>query len=505
MRRQDGEVSPSDLMQVRRQKLDRLRQRGLDPYPHSFARTHTSRQARDLLLAAEGDNPGPDADARTDSVSVAGRMVAVRGMGRASFVDILDGHGRMQVLLRRNALAESYDLVDDLDIGDWIGVSGQVMRTRAGEVTVDAGSLTVLSKALRPLPEKWHGLTDTEVRFRQRYLDLIANEEAQRVAVLRSNTVSAMRRYLDDQGFVEVETPVLVAVAAGAMARPFVTHHNQLHSDLYLRIATELYLKRLIVGGLERVYEIGRVFRNEGVDFYHNPEFTMMESYQAFADYRDVMVMVEEMVGYIASQVLGRTRVEFDGHEIDLSPPWPRLSLRQQLIERTGVDFLECSDFDSLAARMETLGLDASRQTSWAGLLDKLVSDAVEPELIQPTFLVDYPLEMSPLAKKHRQDPRVVERFEGFIAGMEVCNAFTELNDPIDQRSRLEEQEVLRKADRVSGEEFYDRLDEDFLVAVEHGMPPTGGLGMGIDRLTMLLSGHRSIREVILFPMLRPR
>ncbi|MDD9994683.1 MAG: lysine--tRNA ligase, partial [Dehalococcoidia bacterium] len=288
-------------------------------------------------------------------------------------------------------------------------------------------------------------------------------------------------------------------------ARPFVTHHNQLHSDLYLRIATELYLKRLIVGGLERVYEIGRVFRNEGVDFYHNPEFTMMESYQAFADYKDVMVMVEEMVDFIARQVLGRTQVEFDGHEIDLSPPWPRLSLRQQLIERAGVDFLECADFDSLAARMEVLGLDASRQTSWAGLLDKLVSDAVEPALIQPTFLVDYPLEMSPLAKKHRQDPRVVERFEGFIAGMEVCNAFTELNDPIDQRSRLEEQEALRRADRVSGEEFYDRLDEDFLVAVEHGMPPTGGLGMGIDRLTMLLSGHRSIREVILFPMLRAR
>ena len=259
------------------------------------------------------------------------------------------------------------------------------------------------------------------------------------------------------------------------------------------------------MGGLERVYEIGRVFRNEGVDFYHNPEFTMMESYQAFADYKDVMVMVEEMVDFIARQVLGRTQVEFDGHEIDLSPPWPRLSLRQQLIERAGVDFLECADFDSLAARMEVLGLDASRQTSWAGLLDKLVSDAVEPALIQPTFLVDYPLEMSPLAKKHRQDPRVVERFEGFIAGMEVCNAFTELNDPIDQRSRLEEQEALRRADRVSGEEFYDRLDEDFLVAVEHGMPPTGGLGMGIDRLTMLLSGHRSIREVILFPMLRAR
>lgn len=502
MSKQEFEEPRSDLMKVRIEKLGRLRERGLNPYPHSFPRTHTTRQARDLLLEVEDHSPD---SARTESVSVAGRMLALRSMGRAAFADISDGHGRMQILLRRNELGESYGLLDDLDIGDWVGVGGHVMRTRAGEVTVEATSLTMLAKSLRPLPEKWHGLTDTEIRFRQRYLDLIVSEEARRVATLRSSAVSAMRRFLDGRGFVEVETPVLVSVAAGAMARPFVTHHNQLHSDLYLRIATELYLKRLIVGGLERVYEIGRVFRNEGVDFYHNPEFTMMESYQAFADYRDVMAMVEEMVGYIATQVLGSTLLEFDGKEIDLSPPWPRLSLRQQLMDQAGVDFLEYSDLDSLAARAEALGLDASQQTSWAGLMDKLVSSAVEPNLVQPTFLVDYPVEMSPLAKRHRDDPRVVERFEGFMAGMEICNAFTELNDPLDQRARLQEQEALRSADRESGDEIYDRLDEEFLVAVEHGMPPTGGLGMGIDRLAMLLSGHRSIREVILFPMLRSR
>jgi lysyl-tRNA synthetase class 2 len=512
----DGEAPlQTDLVQVRRDKLERLRARGIDPYPHSFTRTHTSEQARELLDVAEsassdtGDSGDPATPARTETVTIAGRMMAMRGMGKATFVDLKDPDGRIQALLRRNTLAESYELLDDLDIGDWIGVSGPVIRTRTGEATVEGQTLTVLSKAIRPLPEKWHGLADTEVRFRQRYLDLIANDDAQRVAVLRSKIVSSMRRFLDGQGFMEVETPVLVPVAAGAMARPFVTHHNQLNADLFMRIATELYLKRLIVGGLEKVYEIGRVFRNEGVDFYHNPEFTMMESYQAFADYNDVMVMVEQMVSTIAKEALGKLTVDFDGNEIDLTPPWPRLSLRQQLIEHAGIDFLEYSDLDSLAAKMRDMGLDTSGQVSWAGLLDKAVSDTVEPKLIQPSFLIDYPVEMSPLAKRHRDDPRVAERFEGFVAGMEICNSFTELNDPVDQRARFEEQEALRVAlqaqDSEEAEEVYDRLDEDFLVAVEHGMPPTGGLGLGIDRLAMLLSGHRSIREVILFPQLRPR
>ena len=499
----------SDLIAVRRQKLERLRARGVDPYPHAFTRTHTSAGARDLLDAAEGASDNAEVPVRTETVTVAGRMMAVRGMGKATFVDLKDGEGRIQALLRRNTLAEAYELLDDLDIGDWLGISGPVMRTRTGEATIEAESLTVLSKSLRSLPEKWHGLADTELRFRQRYLDLIANDDAQRVAVLRSKIVSSMRRFLDDRGFIEVETPVLVPVAAGAMARPFVTHHNQLKADLFMRIATELYLKRLIVGGLEKIYEIGRVFRNEGVDLYHNPEFTMMESYQAFADYNDVMEMVETMIGTIAKEALGKMIVEFDGNTIDLNPPWPRLSLRDQLIEHAGIDFLEFPDLDSLAAKMRSLGLETSQQKSWAGLLDKAVSDTVEPKLIQPSFLVDYPVEMSPLAKRHRDDPRVAERFEGFVAGMEICNSFTELNDPIDQRARFEEQEALRVAlqseEGEEAEEVYDRLDEDFLVAVEHGMPPTGGLGLGVDRLAMLLSGHRSIREVILFPHLRPR
>ena len=341
-----------------------------------------------------------------------------------------------------------------------------------------------------------------EIRYRQRYLDLISSEEARNIAVMRSRTISGLRRFMDGREFIEVETPVLVPVAAGTTAQPFMTHYNALDRDLYLRIATELYLKRLIVGGLEKVYEIGRIFRNEGVDFYHNPEFTMMESYEAFTDYNDVMRLVEEIVFTLAKEVLGSATVRFDGQEIDLTPPWPRLSLHDEVIRHTGIDFLECDDIESLSTAMKGAGLDVGRQVSWGGLLDKLLSLAVEPKLVQPSFLVDYPVEMSPLAKKKRDDQRLVERFEGFVGGMEICNAFTELNDPIDQRERLEQQESLQA--QFQDEEM-DRLDEDFLVAIEHGMPPTGGLGLGIDRLVMLFSGQRNIREVVLFPQLRSR
>ena len=490
----------NQLFEARLGKLQRLRDKGLDPYPHKFPRTHTTRQAAALLERVEAEKTSPEA--KTEAVSLAGRVMAMRGMGKASFVDLLDGEGRLQVLLRQNTLGEAYELIKDMDLGDWLGVSGPLFRTRTGEPTVEARSLTLLCKALRPLPEKWHGLADVEIRFRQRYLDLISNEDARRVAKLRSRIVSAVRRFMDGRGFMEVETPVLVPVAAGAMAKPFITHHNQLDRDLYLRIATELYLKRLIVGGLEKVYEVGRVFRNEGVDFYHNPEFTMMESYEAFADYNDVMVMVEEMVNAVVVEVSGTTKVKYGDHEIDFKAPWPRLSLREEVIKRSGIDFLECPDILSLRTRMEKINVDVSQQVSWGGLMDKLVSSTVEPHLIQPAFLLDYPVEMSPLAKRHRKDTGLVERFEGFVAGMELCNSFTELNDPVDQRKRFEEQEKLHKAFQ---EEDMDRLDEDFLVAIEHGMPPTGGLGMGIDRLTMLLSGHRSIREVILFPQLRSK
>ena len=486
-----------ELVKARLEKLERLKARGIDPYPNRYDRTHTTADALSLF---ESEEARQGHDARTEPVAVAGRIVAFRGMGKATFADLLDGHGRIQALLRRDALPDTYDTLDDIDIGDWLGVSGPLFRTRAGEVTVDVRDFSLLSKSLRPLPEKWHGLTDIELRFRQRYLDLIANEEARHVAVMRSRIVSLVRHFMDSRGFMEVETPVLVPVAAGAMANPFVTHHNALNRDLYLRIATELYLKQLIVGGLERVYEVGKVFRNEGIDLEHNPEFTMLESYQTFADYNDVMTMVEELVYSVGREVLGASTVEFDGHRIDFTPPWRRASLRDEVLRHTGIDFLEHRDIESLRTEAQLIGVDVSQQASWGGLVDKLISSKVEPSVIQPTFLVDYPVEMSPLAKKKRDDPRLVERFEGFVAGMEMCNAFTELNDPVDQRRRFGEQEALRV--QFQDQEM-DRLDEDFLVAIEYGMPPTGGLGLGLDRLAMLLSGHRSIREVVLFPQLK--
>jgi lysyl-tRNA synthetase class 2 len=489
----------SQLRKARFKKLESLRAKGIDPYPHRYTRTHTTTEA---VSHFESEEERLGQDARTGDVSLAGRIVRLRRMGRATFTDLLDGDGRLQVLFRQNVISDSYEILKDLDIGDWLGVSGPLIRTRTGEITLEAHKLTVLCKSVRPLPEKWHGLADVEIRFRQRYLDLIANEEARRIAVLRSRIISSVRRYMDGRGFMEVETPVLVPVAAGASARPFMSHYNALDRDLYLRIATELYLKRLVVGGLEKVYEIGRVFRNEGVDFYHNPEYTMLESYETLADYNDVMAMVEDMVSTLAREVLGSSSVEYDGHQIDFTPPWPRLSLRSEVKRRTGIDFLEHVDLESLRIEVSALGIDAGQQVSWGGLVDKLLTSAVEPHLLQPTFLVDYPVEMSPLAKKRTDDPRLVERFEGFVGGMELCNAFSELNDPVDQRQRLEEQEALRGQYK---DDEMDRLDEDFLVAIEHGMPPTGGLGLGIDRLVMLLSGQSNIREVILFPQLRSR
>ena len=489
----------NSLLRVRLEKLQKLRSKGIDPYPNSYARTHTSEEAISLLKSHERDN---GEGTKTSDVSVAGRIVGFRRMGKASFADLLDGHGRIQVLLRKNILSGSYDDLKELDIGDWLGVNGPLFRTKTGETTLEAHDWTILAKSLRPLPEKWHGLADVEIRFRQRYLDLIANEQARDIAVMRSRTISCLRKFMDERQYLEVETPVLVPVAAGGTAKPFETHYNALGRDLYLRIATELYLKRLIVGGFEKVYEIGRVFRNEGLDFYHNPEFTMMESYEAFSDYKDVMALVEEMIFFLAKNIVGSSVVQFDGKEIDLTPPWPRIKLRDVVKRHTEIDFLEHNSIDSLSNAMKKAGLEVGRQVSWGGLLDKLISSSVEPHLIQPSFLIDYPVEMSPLAKKMPDDSRLVERFEGFIAGMEICNAFTELNDPIDQRERLEAQESLQV--QFENEDM-DRLDEDFLVAVEHGMPPTGGLGVGIDRLVMLFSGQRSIREVVLFPQLRSK
>ena len=428
--------------------------------------------------------------------------MALRGMGRASFIDLQDGTGHVQVHLRRDALGEDYELVRDLDLGDFLGAHGPLFLTRTGEVTLEAHEVSFLAKAMRPLPEKWHGLSDVETRHRQRYLDLITNEEAKRNFQARSRIVSAIRRFMDDRGFMEVETPVLVPVAAGAMAQPFATHHNALDRDLFLRIATELYLKRLIVGGLDKVYEIGRVFRNEGIDQDHNPEFTLLESYEAYADYNDVMSMVEEMVCAVARGGHGRAAdtVRRHHHRLHASleaglPARRRCSAAPASTSRT------TRTPTPLSVKSGSLASSRRGRSSRGRLIDKLVSACVEPQLIQPTFLLDYPIDMSPLAKQRADDPTMVERFEGFAAGMEIANAFSELNDPDEQRKRFMQQEALRG----QVDEDLDRLDEDYLLALEHGMPPTGGLGIGIDRLTMLLTGQQSIREVILFPQLRDR
>ena len=490
-----SQQNEQEFIKVRVEKTASLRQKGIDPYPTNYKRTHTSKQAEEAFEAAEKVN-----DEFNEKIKVAGRIMGRRGMGKASFIDLSDTDGRIQVMMRSNVLNEDYEILDDLDIGDWIGAEGTLFRTRTGQITLQVTTFSILCKSLRPLPEKWHGLTDVETRFRQRYLDLISNEDAIKTAKTRSLLVSTIRQFMNERGFIEVETPILVPIAAGGMAHPFTTHHNALNRNLFLRIATELHLKRLVVGGIEKVFEIGRVFRNEGVDLQHNPEFTTMESYEAFSDYNDVMDMVEQLVSTAATALNGSETVKYGEEELKFSPPWPRIDLREKIIEVSGIDFFEHPGLDSLKKAMSEAGIDVSQQVSWSGLLDKLISDKVEPTLVQPCFLVNYPVAMSPLAKKSPDDDRIAERFEGFVCGMEICNAFTELNDPIDQRARFEEQEMLRQ--EFQNEEM-DRLDEDFLIAIEHGMPPTGGLGIGIDRLAMLLTNNPSIREVILFPQLR--
>jgi len=488
----------NDLYKSRLNKLEQLRKNKIDPFPTKFGKTHTSSEAIKELETIERDDSSKQI--KTQSVSIAGRITRFRKMGGTTFIDIKDQYGNIQLILRRNFLESSYQHVRLLDIGDWLGGIGPVFRTKTGEATVEVHEWQILSKAIRPLPEKWHGLTDIELRYRQRYLDLISNQQSLDIAILRSKTIKLLRQKMDSLGFTEVETPVLVPIPAGASATPFITHHNALNRDLYLRIATELYLKRIVVGGIEKVYEIGKVFRNEGLDFYHNPEFTMMESYQAFADYEEVMTMVESLVYEIGLSLTENSKFAFENNTIDLSPPWKRLDLRETIKSAVEIDYMEHLDIESLSEQMKQKRLDTGVQTTWAGLMDKLISLVIEPNLIQPTFLVNYPVAMSPLAKKSPNNPLVAERFEGFIGGMEICNAFSELNDPIDQRIRLEQQELLRS--KFKNLEL-DRLDEDFIVALEHGMPPTGGLGLGIDRLIMIFSSQHSIREVILFPQLK--
>jgi lysyl-tRNA synthetase, class II len=456
----------------RRAKLERLREQGIDPYPHEF-------DGVTPIAAIHEAHDGLEAGEETDAAyRVAGRLTARRGHGGAAFLDLVDRSGKLQVHAKRDVLTEdSFDTLTSLDLGDLIGVDGTAFKSRRGELSLRATSWTLLAKSLRPPPEKFHGLEDVETRYRHRELDLIANEEIRELFMLRSRVVSALRRWLDERGFVEVETPVLQPLYGGALARPFVTHHNALDRDLYLRIADELYLKRLIVGGLERVYEIGKDFRNEGVSHKHNPEFTMLEWYEAYADYEDIAARLEELIAFVAGEV------GYDG-PIDFSAPWRRLTLREAILERTGLD----------VATDELPG-----EGTWAKRVDDLLSKHVESELQDPTFILDYPKELSPFAKDHRSEPGLVERFECFAGGMEFANAFSELNDPDEQRARFEQQ----RADEAAGDEETQPYDEDYVRALEQGMPPTGGIGIGIDRLVMILSGRRSIREVVLFPAMR--
>ncbi|MFQ6122779.1 MAG: lysine--tRNA ligase, partial [Dehalococcoidales bacterium] len=434
-------------------------------------------------------------------VSVAGRIMANRPMGKINFLDLRDSSGKIQLYFHSDLLDEAnLKLLNDIDIGDIVGATGKLFRTKTGEPTIEVKDFTLLAKSLQPLPEKWHGLSDVDKRYRQRYLDLISNPEAKETFRVRSQVITAIRHFLNERGFIEVETPVLQPSAGGALARPFTTHHHALDQDFYLRIAPELHLKRLIVGGLDKVYELGRIFRNEGISTKHNPEFTMLESYEAYADYNDVMNMLEEMVAEVSRRVLGTTKVEFGGHRLDLKPPWLRFSLRQAIMDFSGIDFTRYPDTDSLKAEMLRLKMEVDPQKDRGRLIDELISTFVEPNIIQPTFVLDYPVEMSPLAKTKPDDDHLVERFEAFAGGMEIANAFTELNDPEEQRRRFRQQRRRRPKGEVT-----ETIDEDFLLALEYGMPPSGGLGVGIDRLVMLLTNQQSIREVILFPQLRER
>lgn len=485
-------TNPEDQTLARLNKLDAIRELGIDPFPRRFERTHHSTRIVEGFEQLEGT-----------TVTVAGRIVgAIRNLGGSGFAHLYDGDGRIQVFIRKNNLTETeFALFRLLDTGDFIGVRGTPFRTRAGEITVEAREVTFLSKAIRPLPEKFHGLIDVEKRHRQRYLDLIVNDDVRATFLLRSRVVRAIRSFLDDRDFVEVETPMLQDVASGAAARTFDTFSNALDQTVHLRIAIELYLKRCIVGGLERVYEIGRIFRNEGLSTKHNPEFTMMELYQAYADYRDIMELVEQLVSHTASRVLGTTVVSWKGESVDLSPPWPRRSIHDLLVEHAGVDYRAFSTDGALRDAAATAGLKVDPAWNRAKVIDELMTVYVEPHLIRPTFVVDYPVETTPLAKRRPEQPDEVERFEAYVGGMELVNAFTELNDPVEQRLRFEEQ----VRERAAGDEEAQAADEDFLEAVDHGMPPTGGLGIGIDRLVMILAGQTSIREVILFPQLRTR
>jgi lysyl-tRNA synthetase class 2 len=491
----DSDNSPdretSDLLRERREKLERLRETGIEPFPHAFPEREEIAEVR---RAHEGLMAGSETESRH---RVAGRIVARRGHGKAAFLDLRDAGGEIQLHARADLLGEErFEPLVGLDLGDVLGAEGVAFATKRGELTLRVEVWELLAKSLRPPPDKYHGLQDTEARYRRRELDLIANEETRRLFAIRAQAIAEVRRWLDEHGFVEAETPVLQPLYGGALARPFVTHHNALDRDLYLRIATELYLKRLIVGGLDKVYELGKDFRNEGLSTKHNPEFTMLEWYEAYADYNDTAADLERLVSTVAQRVLGTTEVRRDGETIDLAPPWRRMTLREAIREHAGVDLAQHPGREELAAAMES---KPDPHEGWGKLVDGLLSKRVEPKLIQPTFVLDYPVELSPFAKAHRSDEGLVERWEAFIGGVEIANSFSELNDPDEQRRRFEQQVEEQRR----GDEETQPYDEAFIEALEQGMPPTGGVGLGIDRLVMILTGAASLREVVLFPAMR--
>ncbi len=487
------EPSLSELLQIRRDKLAALREQGQDPFVITrFDVTHHSVEVKDHFEQLEGQ-----------TVRLAGRLMSKRGMGKAVFADLQDGAGRIQLYVRIDDVGEeALAAFKKYDIGDIVGAEGEVFRTKRGEISIKAKTITLLSKSLLPLPEKFHGLTDVETRCRQRYVDLIVNPDVKRNFIVRSQFIKHVRDFMDARGFMEVETPVLNTISGGATARPFITHHNTLDIDMYMRIATELPLKRLIVGGLERVYEMGRIFRNEGMDNRHNPEFTTIELYQAYADFNDMMDLFEDLLSSAAQKILGTYQVEWQGERIDLTPGWPRLPMHEAVKQYTGLDFMAISSDEEAVAAAKSIGVELpeTADKTWGNALYEVFDQRVEAKLIQPTFITMHPVDVSPLAKRSPADPRLTERFELFICHSEMGNAFSELNDPIDQRQRFQKQVELR----AKGDDEAGMMDEDFLTALEYGMPPTGGLGIGIDRCVMLLTNNDSIREVLLFPTMKP-